>query len=127
MNGETEEKKVSLVDILSLVKEVQQKMLRLENDMANRASMYFKETMTRKEAAAYLGVSMATINRYCRRRVITYHISEGLSYFDKEELDRFMHATKISREEDVARAARRKIMEVRERKIEPRSFLAANC
>lgn len=127
MNGETEEKKVSLVDVLSLVKEVQQQMLRLENDMANRASMYFKKTMTRKEAAAYLGVSRATMDRYCKRRVITYYMSEGLSFFDKEELDRFMHATKISREEDIARATRRKIMEVREKKFEPRSFLAANC
>lgn len=132
MKEMTKEDGVSLEGLMLLVRELQQQILesRIElRDMAREAMIASKPTLNRDEAAAYMGVSKSAVNRYCKDRILTYHIGKGggMSYFDKDELDRFMHATKISRREEVSRFAHQKIREMCERRTEPRSFLAANA
>ncbi len=132
MKEATKEGSVSLEGLMLLVRELQQQVLesRIElRDMAREAVIASKPTLNRDEAAAYMGVSKSAVNRYCKDKILTYHIGKGggMSYFDKEELDRFMHATKISRNEEVSRFAQERLLDMHDRRTEPRSFLSANA
>ncbi len=125
----TKENGVDLEGLMLLVKDLQNEILQsrmILQDIAKENTIAIKQTLNRKEAAAYLGVSVSAVNRYCRDRVITYYIAGGMSYFDRSELDSFMHTTKISKSDEIRRLMEKRFQGLRERRAEPRSFLAAN-
>jgi excisionase family DNA binding protein len=43
-------------------------------------------TITRSEAAKYLGISMPTLNRWLKKAIITRYWVEGVALFDADEL-----------------------------------------
>ena len=116
-------------ELMLLVKELQDEVRksRLELEaMAKEGMIAAKQTLNRKEAAAYMGVSVSAMNWYCKNRVITYYIAGGMSYFDKSELDSFMHTTRVGKSDEMRQLAEKRFRELRKRQEEPRSFLAAN-
>lgn len=125
----TKENGVDLEGLMLLVKDLQNEILQsrmILQDIAKENTIAIKQTLNRKEAAAYLGVSVSAVNRYCRDRVITYYIAGGMSYFDRSELDSFMHTTRMGKSDEMRRLAEKRFRDLRERREEPRSFLAAN-
>lgn len=116
-------------ELMLLVKELQNEVLKSRSElkaMAKEGMIATKQTLNRKEAAAYMGVSVSAMDRYCKNRVITYYIAGGMSYFDKSELDSFMHTTRMGKSDEMRRLAEKRFRDLRERQEEPRSFLAAN-
>ena len=54
----------------------------------NRADIAQKETLTRPEAAVYLGISLGYLQQLCGKRMIPFYKPLGkVSYFKRSELD----------------------------------------
>jgi excisionase family DNA binding protein len=57
---------------------------------------FSKKILTTAEAAAYLGISVSTLNHYKSENVITYYKPKGkLDYFKRSDLDAFALQNKI--------------------------------
>ncbi len=81
-----------------------------------------KDMLTREEAAAYMGVTVSGMNKYCSEKVISYSKSAGKSYFKKSDLLAFMQSTEVKSNEQVQAEAAARLREKNLRRIEPKSF-----
>jgi excisionase family DNA binding protein len=73
---------------------------------------YFKEILTKEEAAAYIGIKPDGISQYVHFNKIPYYkpVGErGFSYFKKSELDKFMLRNRHPADYEVHEAADAKL------------------
>jgi excisionase family DNA binding protein len=89
----------------------------MENDAKNQTIIsnqifapgyYFKEILTIKEAAAYIGVSVGGMHQYIYNKKIPCYKptgSRGNTYFKKSELDGFMLQNKRCADYEVSEKA----------------------
>lgn len=60
-----------------------------------------------KSAAAYLGISLSTLDKYCCQRRIPFQKPNRMRRFLKEDLDHFLHSNRIRSDEEIDDAADR--------------------
>lgn len=76
-------------------------------DLVNAKILFsVKTTLTSAEAAAYMGCSKSYLYKLTMNREIPYYKAQGkMSYFKRDELDRWLTRTRIKTNEEIAQEA----------------------
>lgn len=74
--------------------------------IANKLSIYHKEVLTLSEAAAYLNLSKSYLYKMTMKKEIPYFKPMGkVCYFNKSDLDNWLHQNRISTDEELQQQA----------------------
>ena len=98
--------------IINFKKNIQKSMIsdlqlgEIAEAIANKLSIYHKEVLTLSEAAAYLNLSKSYLYKMTMKKEIPYFKPMGkVCYFNKSDLDNWLHQNRISTDEELQQQA----------------------
>lgn len=121
---ETEERNISIGQLYGLMESMSREISELRNEVADMRKvqdLQSKPVLNRQEAARFLGVSMAQMQKLSSKRILTWHKTEGkMSYYKKDDLLDFMMGVEIDSDLEVQEKACKRLRDMKERRTEPK-------
>ncbi len=120
---QAEERNISIGQLYGLMESMSREISELKNEVADMRrvqNLGAKQLLTRKEAADFMGVGMAQMQRLSSMRMISYKKVGKMSYYKKDDLLDFMMGVEIDSDLEVQEKACKRLRDMKERRTEPK-------
>lgn len=124
---QTEERNISIGQLYSLMESISREISELRNEVADMRrvqTLEVKPVLNRQEAAWFLGVSMAQMQKLSSKRILAWHKADKMSYYKKDDLLDFMMGVEIDSDLEVREKACKRLRDMKERRTEPKRVKA---